>query len=76
MNVAKYTKSFIVIMIVVIAGYDVWAWNKGGTEGTISWVMYQWSLEAPVFTFAMGFVMGHLFWQMKKSSGAKELKDG
>lgn len=71
-DVAVYTKGFIVLMIALIAVYDVWAYSSGGTEGTISWVIYTWSHEHPAFTFAMGFVMGHLFWQMKKSGSKNE----
>jgi len=77
MNIRKTTTIFIFVTILAIAVYDVCAFNIGGTEGTISWTMFEWAYKYPVFPFAMGFVMGHLFWQMKpqlKLDSAK--KDG
>jgi hypothetical protein len=65
MEIKKLTKIFIAATIAVIAAFDVYVWTAGGTEATISWTMFEWSHEYPVFAFAMGFVMGHLFWQMK-----------
>jgi len=66
MNVKTLTKIFILVSIAVIALFDVYVFTAGGTEATISWTMYTWSHEYPAFTFSMGFVAGHLFWQMKK----------
>jgi hypothetical protein len=65
-DVSRYTKGFVLVAIILIALYDIWAYSAGGTKSTISWLMYTWSHEHPAFSFAMGFVMGHLFWQMKK----------
>jgi len=64
-NIKKMTSIVIIGIIALITIYDVYAWNVGGTEGTISWKIFEWSHEYPAFTFLMGFVMGHLFWQMK-----------
>jgi hypothetical protein len=66
MDVKKLTKIFIGVTIVVIAGYDVFAILDSGTEASISWTMITWSYEYPAFTFAMGFVCGHLFWRSKE----------
>lgn len=64
MSIKKITQIFIVCIFVVIFGYDFYAWVSGGTEATISWAVMEFSYNSPVFTFAMGFIMGHLFWQM------------
>jgi len=72
MAVKTLTKIFIFVVIAVIAVFDVYVWNVGGTEATISWTIFEWSHKFPVFTFLMGFAMGHLFWQMK---GVKKLAD-
>lgn len=72
--VKKLTIAFIGISIALISAFDVYIYVRGGTEATISWTIFEWSHKYPVFSFAMGFVMGHLFWQMKglKRLNAKE----
>lgn len=59
------TKIFIVAVIACITVFDVIIFSRGGTESTISWVLIDWSYKYPVFPFAMGFVMGHLFWRVR-----------
>ncbi len=71
----KLTAIVIFIVIIAILGYDVFAFNSAGTEGTVSFVIYDWSHKYPVFTFAMGFIMGHLFWQMRKKAEVVKLMD-
>ncbi len=73
MNVKTLTKIFIMAVIALIAVFDVYVWNEGGTEATISWTIFEWSHQYPAFTFLMGFAMGHLFWQMK---GQQKLQGG
>ena len=60
------TLIFIVSAIVVILGFDLYLYYTGGTENTISWFTYDLSYDKPFVTFLVGFVCGHLFWQMKK----------
>jgi hypothetical protein len=71
MNTKKLTTIVVGAFILGLIGYDVFAFTSGGTEATVSWVIYEWSYKYPAFTFGMGFVMGHLFWQMK---AAKKLE--
>lgn len=73
MNYKKITIIFIVVMIAIIAGYDVWVIASSGSENSISMTMIEWSYKYPVFTFAMGFVMGHLFWRVRDTDGTKLL---
>lgn len=61
----KMTAIFIVVIILLIAGFDAYVLIEGGTEASISYTMFTWSKEYPVFTFAMGFTMGHLFWRIR-----------
>lgn len=68
----KITKIFILVSLVIILLYDVYAVIKGGTEATISWIVAGWAYDYPSLPFAVGFVCGHLFWQMKaKQKGLK-----
>jgi len=74
-DVRKLTKIFIAVTIVVMLAFDVYVWNAGGTEATISWTVFEWSHQYPAFTFMIGFVMGHLFWQMKGQSKIKNMRN-
>lgn len=75
MSVKKTTQIFIVAIFVVIFVYDFYAWVAGGTESTVSWQIFEFSYKTPAFTFGMGFIMGHLFWQMKGQKKIAESKD-
>lgn len=61
----KITKIFILVALVSILGYDFYVFNVGGTEATISWVIFEWSYKYPLIPLFTGFILGHLFWQMK-----------
>lgn len=66
MKLKKATIYFCVLALAIILGYDAWVFSRGGTESTISYVIYEWSYDYPFGAFLAGFVCGHLFWQMKK----------
>lgn len=62
-EIQSTTGIVIALIIAFIAIYDVWAYIKGGVQGTISYkIIIEWSRKYPAFTFAVGFAMGHLFW--------------
>lgn len=65
-KVRKLTGWMIVLLVAAGGLYDVFAFTMGGTEGTISHVVNSWSYNYPAFTFAVGFLMGHLFWRTSK----------
>jgi len=65
-KVRKITGIAIASTVVILGLYDVFAFTTGGTEGTISHVINSWAYNYPAFTFAMGFLMGHLFWRTSK----------
>ena len=73
MKVRKMTMIFVMIVIVAIVIYDVYALVTGGTEASISYLLMTWGYNYPVFSFAMGFVMGHLFWRIRNVSGTDKL---
>lgn len=72
MKARTMTAIFIVAIIVLIAVYDVYIILTAGKAASISWMLIEYSYEAPSFSFLSGFVCGHVFWRMKKP---KELKD-
>lgn len=69
----KLTPIFIFIIIAAIAAYDVWVIVVHGSHESISGYIIEWSYAHPVFSFVMGFVMGHLFWRMKRNERTKEI---
>jgi hypothetical protein len=60
----RVTSLFIISITVVIAVYDVIAWQTWGIDSTISAVFYTWSKHYPIIPFFFGVLMGHLFWQV------------
>jgi hypothetical protein len=66
MNYKRITGLFVIIAFFVIIVYDFWVYSKAGTEGTISWFVYDKSHEHPMIPFGVGVICGHFFWQMKK----------
>lgn len=66
----KVTQYFLASAILAILAYDVYAYIQGGQDATISsLVIKDWSREYPAFTFAIGFIMGHLFWPLHPKGG-------
>lgn len=62
----KITIGFIIIILTLVIGFDVWVILKSGSENSISQVIIDYSYMYPFITFLIGFVCGHLFWQMPK----------
>lgn len=56
------TQSIIIGSAIILVLYDVLALGIWGKTATISVVTYSWARRYPVIAFALGFVMGHIFW--------------
>lgn len=63
----KNTSIFIIVILLLIGIWDVYAILNGGKESSVSHVLIEWSYEYPSFTFLIGFAMGHLFWRMRET---------
>lgn len=61
--VSRLTKILVVFTAVALVLYDVYAVVAGGKEATISWIVLQWSKVYPIIPFALGVVIGHMFWK-------------
>lgn len=57
---AIFVGSFVAIAII----YDVFIIIKKGKEQSISAFMIRLAYKHPIIPFAMGVLMGHLFWAM------------
>lgn len=70
----KYRTITIIIMavaLVLLVGWDIFAYVKAGREATISDILLDWSQRWPVIPLAFGVLMGHLFWPLKEKDNAK-----
>lgn len=59
------TRLFLVAVVAIIIGFDVWMLNQYGPDATITGVIRSTATEYPLITcvvaFAMGAHFGHLF---------------
>ena len=62
----RLTGLFITAVVLIIGVYDVVAILGFGTDATISRVLLGTSVTTPAIPFAIGFLMGHLFWPQPK----------
>jgi len=79
MKIQDLTKLAVIVFIVGILVYDVYAYIQGGQGGTVSYlIITDWSRNYPACTLFVGFVMGHLFWPLRPKPCAKcgHLKEG
>lgn len=61
----EITRWFVVGVLVVIIGYDLWAYFQDD-NGTISVFMWDMSQRYPIIAFVGGLISGHLFWPAQK----------
>lgn len=65
----KVTRVLFVVAILLTAVYDAVALFTWGVDATISRVIgVEASFDAPTITFAVGVVMGHLFWPQPRAA--------
>lgn len=69
------TKIVIVGAIAGLAFYDLIALTFGGIPATISRVLLNYSIQTPSIPFALGFLMGHLFWPQKETESKEKGKE-
>lgn len=65
MNWRRVTLYFIMVLVLVAVGYDIFVIAHAGKAASISQIIIELSHEYPSVTFAAGFVCGHLFWRMR-----------
>jgi len=83
MDIKKKTAIFTIGSIVLFFAawiiYDIYAITEGGTEASISFMMYEWSYKYPIFTFACGFIpgvlVGHFFWKISDTPGTRRITE-
>ena len=83
MNWKSKTTIFVFVSIAIFLiswlVYDIIAISGGGTEASISFMIYEWSYKYPIFTFTCGFapgiLVGHFFWRIRDTDQTKKLSD-
>lgn len=61
----RKTTIFSILLVIVVAVFDVYIIADEGKTASISATLIRWSHEYPSIPFLLGFVCGHLFWRMK-----------
>jgi hypothetical protein len=56
------TTVILILAVISLGLYDIYAAWRFGITGTISYVIYHDSKSYPIIAFAMGVICGHLFW--------------
>ncbi len=64
MSYVHITRMLIVFIVSVVAAWDVYVIYQGQQEATFSVVIYESSRRWPVIPFVLGFLCGHIFWQI------------
>lgn len=56
------TKALLVALVFFLAAYDVAIWWYCGPEATLSRVILSCSQRCPIIAFALGVLIGHVYW--------------
>jgi hypothetical protein len=57
-----FTITILVLAVIFLALYDIYALIRYGNSATISYIIYTNSKKYPIIAFAMGVIAGHFFW--------------
>lgn len=66
------TKLALVLTLVALLAYDLFAVYAFGYDGTISLVIFTMAKAFPIIPFLAGVVVGHLFFPIEGTNGKKE----
>lgn len=56
------TFAYVVTLVVATILFDIYVYCRGGWESTISYLVLTRASRYPIISFAVGVVIGHLFW--------------
>ena len=59
------TQAVLLTALLLLGGYDLFAYFLWGRENTISVVLYETAQQFPILAFGLGLLSGHLFWPIK-----------
>jgi uncharacterized membrane protein len=58
------TRMLIVLVILTMGSWDAYLICTGNEDATVSVVLYESARKWPVIAFVVGFLCGHVFWQV------------
>jgi hypothetical protein len=62
----KVTISILIAVALLLIGWDIYVAANKDSGDTISEILL-WTSQRPILPFAMGVLMGHLFWPQNRS---------
>jgi hypothetical protein len=63
----KVTISILIVLCLVLIGWDVWVYLEPTPGDTISEVTFAFAQRHPVLPFAIGVICGHLLWPQRSA---------
>jgi hypothetical protein len=73
-NIESIVKSLFIITAIVWIIIDFYAYKKGGTKSTESWMIWKLSYYAPGIAFLIGVLCGHFFFNLPPDKVLSETK--
>ena len=67
MDYTSTTRLLMIFIAFTVAVWDTFLIYRGHTESTFSVVLYESARQWPVIAFVLGFLCGHIFWQVYSS---------
>ena len=64
MSYVHITRMLIVFIVLLVTLWDFYVIYQGQVPATFSVVIYESSKRWPVIPFVLGFLCGHIFWQI------------
>lgn len=75
MDYKNATKFFVILIFLIVIGYDGAVIAVKGFEFSVSNTLIVWAYKFPIVSFAAGFVCGHLFWRMRASPQVAKIEE-
>lgn len=75
MDIQQITIYVIIVSVIGLLLYDLYAYMKGGTKATISYVIVKSAYSMPLIAFFWGLLTGHFFWRLNGEDSIKEDKE-
>jgi hypothetical protein len=69
------TRMVLLLTLICLLGYDLFAVYRFGYEGTISLVVFTMAKSYPIIPFLSGIVVGHLFFPIEGTNVSDSRKD-
>jgi hypothetical protein len=62
---ARFTAAFLVVLLLAVGAWDVYAEFRWGSRATVSNVLHGWVQDYPIIALVFGLLAGHICWPLK-----------